>query len=185
MGGKFFKKVPHFHGLRIYLSSIILYYGLVLPFILILYIKYAPKFDETRHTRISQSGVPFDSLSWTNKKTGIKLPNNANVELISDSISEDLENNADVNADSTAKKNIEFSPAPGIQIKAEGVENEINESKQISDSFNFLFNLLLISFFLGFIFNLPFKDIFHVNGSANQYLPSFLNSVKNTYSFLH
>ena len=41
------KKIPHFFGLRIYLSSIMLYYGLVLPFILILYIKYAPKFNET------------------------------------------------------------------------------------------------------------------------------------------
>ena len=67
MGGKAVNRVPHFHGLRIYISSITLYYGLVLPFILILYIKYAPKFNEAKNAHFNPSGMPFDTLGLAEK----------------------------------------------------------------------------------------------------------------------
>ncbi len=86
MGGKPEKKVPRFHGLRIYLSSIILYYGLVLPFILILYIKYAPKFNENKIIRRNQPEIPFDTLGRIIDTMQQRFSNSSNIVAISDSL---------------------------------------------------------------------------------------------------
>ena len=160
MGGKPEKKVPRFHGLRIYLSSIILYYGLVLPFILILYIKYAPKFNENKIIRRNQPEIPFDTLGRIIDTMQQRFSNSSNIVAISDSLINNTTNVESISGDSIVTKTVDFSPVPGIQVQAEGVETDIGESKEISNAFNLLFNLLLISFFLGFIFNLPFKRYF-------------------------
>lgn len=52
---------------------------------------------------------------------------------------------------------INFNPADGLNIENRTRSEESKESTQISKSFNLQFNFLLISFLLGFIFNLPFK----------------------------
>ncbi len=160
MDSKPVKKVPRFHGLRIYLSSIILYYGLVLPFILILYIKYAPKFNENKIIRRNQPEIPFDTLGRIIDTLQERFSNSSNLKAFSDSLINNTANVENISGDSIVTKTIDFSPVPGIQVKADGVETDIGESKQISNAFNLLFNLLLISFFLGFIFNLPFKRYF-------------------------
>ena len=80
---------------------------------------------------------------------------------------------------------IKFSPAPGIQIEADGAGADIGESKQISRAFNLLFNLLLISFFLGFLFNLPFKRYFTLRRKESRFHLNCLNFVKNTCSNHH
>jgi class 3 adenylate cyclase len=178
MGGKSVNKVPRFHGLRIYISSITLYYGLVLPFILILYIKYAPKFDEIKSTRFNQSGLPFDTLGVTKNGKSLTLPKTTSIIDISDSLLNDVAKKADKSADSMVNAVIKFSPGPGIQIQTDGTANDIGESKLISQAFNLLFNLLLISFFLGFLFNLPFKRYFTLRRKGKQISPKLFKFCK-------
>jgi class 3 adenylate cyclase len=96
----------------------------------------------------------------------------------SDSVVNDAAIAEDGSVDSIRSKTINFSPVPGLQIKAEGTDADIGESRQISRAFNLLFNLLLISFFLGFIFNLPFKRYFSQKRKGKQISPKLFKFCK-------
>jgi len=159
MAGKSIKRIPHFHGLRIYLSSIILYYGLVLPFILILYIKYAPKFNEARIARSNPISIPVDSFNLM-YDTAVNIIAESEGQTIVTGPSEKPQPLSDTVSDSISEPEIRFDPSKGISINTGDPDKDGGESRQISRSFNLLFNLLLISFLLGFIFNLPFKRYF-------------------------
>ncbi len=159
MSGRFQKKVPGFFGLRIYLSSIVLYYWLVLPFILILYIKYAPELKERGMIGSAGKSGSGDSVMLSEDSIIKTLSNLPGGSIFGDTISEMFSHG---DADSTSGSNItlSFNPTESLTIDNKDKPAESNESTQISKSFNLLFNLLLISFLLGFIFNLPFKRYF-------------------------
>jgi class 3 adenylate cyclase len=154
------KKAPRFHGLRIYLSSITLYYGLVLPFILILYIKYAPKFNEDKIIHRNLPEISFDTLGRISD-TIKQSPARTKSILDISSSKQNVSGNSPIKAtDSIQHNRLNINPSTGVSLQGKGIEPDIGESRQISRAFNLLFNLLLISFFLGFIFNLPFKRYF-------------------------
>ncbi len=141
-------KVPRFYGLRIYLSSTILYGMLVLPFLLILTIKHAP---ELKKGELKFSREISDKIN--SGKENQQSPEN---ETVDDSLF--LSFSELVNASDTLQTK---EPDKSDDGKPKG-ENNINlpDSSKIGTAFNYLFNFLLISFLLGLIFNLPFKRFF-------------------------
>ncbi len=154
------KRIPNFYGLRIYLSSTILYYWLVLPFILILYIKYAPDLKERGIRTFGSEQTISDSLGITGDSIGRAIISYIDNDPGNDTIFEKIVESGIAAADSTGDMNILINPIEGVTFQTEEGGETINESTQIGKAFNFLFNLLLISFLLGFIFNLPFKRYF-------------------------
>ena len=56
------KSIPKFYGLRIYLSSIMLYFFLVLPFIGFIIFQNVPAFIENRAGGMEQVAATADSL---------------------------------------------------------------------------------------------------------------------------
>mgnify|MGYP006286543055 CR=1 FL=1 len=149
------RKIPRFYNLRIYLFSVVLYYWLVLPFLLILTIKYAP--DLREKTRLKESGgisladtLPDfgDSIS---RQLNQYIGNISDTLLLSDTLYTKLEKNPGTD--------INISPQ-GIKITSEDQSLDQDSGTEIGKAFNILLNLLLISFFLGFLFALPFKRYF-------------------------
>lgn len=148
MAVKSSKKIPRFFGLRIYLASTILYYWLVLPFLLILTIKYTtPQFQDKIH---------LGSTSTTNEPN--KKTPNFNDGLVVDY--NDLAIESALTGDSLPDPDALLG-LEELSINEEDLrEPKIESDSQIGKAFNFLFNLILISFFIGFLFNLPFKRYF-------------------------
>ena len=158
MGTKSAKRIPRFHGFRIYAFSTILYYWLVLPFLLILTIKYAPALRERTQSRSAAENF-FPDTSSNSIDT---------LNLIMDNLIKEKEYNLGLMED-TITKSADTSKTPGIFIDTGGVritddahsgETIGNDSTQIGKAFNLMLNMFLISFFLGFLFNLPFKRYF-------------------------
>lgn len=149
------KKIPRFFGLRIYLSSTILYYWLVLPFLLMLIIKYSPQLNEQRERFINQDPPQEESANDQDIQTGTFDYSQLNP---SDSALNDTLD------DGRAEPGIFFQLNPSgsdVDVGDEAaVSTTENDGSQIGDAFNLLFNLILISLFLGFLFNLPFKRYF-------------------------
>jgi class 3 adenylate cyclase len=151
------KRVPRFHGFRIYFFSTILYYWLVLPFLLILTIKYAPALRDQ-----SFSGSRLEN------RRPITLPNSPDtLDLIIDSlINKTLGENVPVMPEE--KQDTSRGPKillgnSGVTLTTEdGTEESIggDDNTQIGRAFNLMLNMFLVSFFLGFLFNLPFKRYF-------------------------
>lgn len=159
MAPKPIKRVPRFYGLRIYLSSTLLYYWLCIPFIIILYIKYAPDLQDRANFRNDQSLV--DSLRTNNDSLNRVIANYLNTpSQNADSLIETFGENLENVVDSTENLNVRLGPSSGITFESDEGEDLTEDGNRISKAFNFLFNLLLISFLLGFIFNLPFKRYF-------------------------
>lgn len=138
------KKTPRFYGLRIFLSSTILYYWLVLPFLIILSIKYAPDFR-----RLSSERGGFTSPSSEESVA----PNNDLIQIPLNKLADTIFK------DSTNLQILDSLSVLGNDIATEDA-NKPGDNSQIGSAFNFMFNALLISFFLGFVFNLPFKRYF-------------------------
>ena len=155
------RRVPRFYGLRIYLSSTLLYYWLGIPFIIILYIKYAPELKEKSKARFGNEQVVTDSLAINNDSINQAIAryldaSQGNAGSLIDTLEEDV----NIVNDTAKNLNVLIDPSQGVTFKSDSGENPEEGSNKISKAFNFLFNLLLISFLLGFVFNLPFKRYF-------------------------
>ena len=155
------KRVPRFYGLRIYLSSTLLYYWLCIPFIIILYIKYAPDIQERGRIRFSDEKELVDSIQSNNDSINQAIVHYLNKNPDSpDTIIAASDETLINETDSVEKLNIKIDPTEGVTFKSDDGDDLTEDGNRISKAFNFLFNLLLISFLLGFIFNLPFKRYF-------------------------
>ncbi len=155
------KRVPRFYGLRIYLSSTLLYYWLGIPFIIILYIKYAPELKERGSSRFSDETELIDSIQSNNDSINQALATYIakNVEN-PDTLIKAFEETIDSMANLPEDLNVRFGPSQGVTFESDDGEDLTTDGNRISKAFNFMFNLLLISFLMGFIFNLPFKRYF-------------------------
>lgn len=149
------KKFPKFYGLRIYLSSTILYYFLVLPFLLILTIKYAPQLNEMGRNK--NELLPDMSNGSDTISQRLVMPDDSLLlfpPLPADTVHPQTDDT------------VEGSGAR-LEISNRGVVFTLDENgdadsrNRIGQAFSLLFNLLLISFLLGFIFNFPFKRYFY------------------------
>ncbi len=123
-------RVPRFHGLRIYLTATILYVFLVLPLSLILLVKYQPDWSENGNSSMFLFGNNETQISDTIPPEST-LPNVQN-ELEAESV---LEEEA-------------------------SVEKNQKDEEMLFKTINLFPKLLIISFILGLIFNLPFKIYF-------------------------
>lgn len=141
--------------MRIYLSSTILYYWLVMPFLLILTLKYAPELRERGRFGISETTeeqIPEDVV-------GLPQSIDYNQLASTDSLYSDSSEVA-----TTEKPSVLFKVnEQGLEVETDMIEvpaEEKSDDTEIGSAFNLLFNLILISFFIGFLFNLPFKRYF-------------------------
>jgi class 3 adenylate cyclase len=153
------KKAPRFFGLRIYLFSIVLYYWLVLPFLLILTIKYAPQLRElskqaTQKTELEPATRLNDSVYLDKNIQDFSFDQNESVE--SDTFERLI-----TKQNSDGSTTIHINPR-GIKITddPDSITDGFDSGRQVGRAFNLLFNMLLISFFLGLMFNIPFKRYF-------------------------
>ena len=124
---------------------------LILPFLTILSIKYAPEFQRRKQLLTNEATVVLDSLTK-------QIKQNAYDEKVTDSLLIALSkanNIADTilsETDTLAFDGIEGSPV--------SANVNLNDSSKISKAFNHLINFLLVSFLIGLVFNLPFKRYF-------------------------
>ncbi|MCD4745125.1 MAG: adenylate/guanylate cyclase domain-containing protein [Bacteroidales bacterium] len=148
-----YKKVPKFFGFRIYFFSTILYYLLVLPFLLILTVKYAPELKQFGEKKSKPIEFNYDSLQVLIDSVSKIIDDKQIDQLLDDSIF--------IKKDTLSKSIITINTTSGDKTTAISL-NSANkeETSHINKSFGLLFNLLLISFLLGLIFNIPFKRYF-------------------------
>lgn len=170
------KKIPRFFGFRIYLSSTILYYWLILPFVLILTIKYAPELRGKVELNDGQEINQKDSLQITLDTTNKLYKKFNDGSITPDTLIESL---IGIKSSQDSSGNINIAIGP-LQVKMDEAKSdkETKEGNKINEAFNFLFNLLLISFLLGFIFNLPFKRYFSRKRKNKKISPRLFNFCK-------
>ncbi len=146
-------RVPPYYGLRIYLISTLIYYLLVTPFIGVLFLKYAPQLIEKGEINYRRTG---DGLMITS----------------ADSLAENMDSLTSVLLDTSIYFNpskgdfdILIKPRAGTEIQGKaGAEPPAtvlkSDKSPLTTSFNLQLRLLLVSFIIGFAFNLPFKRYF-------------------------
>ncbi len=139
--------------MRIYLISTLIYYLLITPFIGVLLLKYAPQLIEkgelrTRRTETGALLLSADSLA-------VEFDSLANVLLDTTVLFNPSKANFDTLIRPKAPKanDGEVATQPGLPEAEKG-------KSPLTTSFNLVLKLLLVSFILGFVFNLPFKRYF-------------------------
>jgi class 3 adenylate cyclase len=139
-----YSKVPHYHGLRIYLVSTILYFFLVFPVAGILAVKYVPDYMNRAKTNQPQSPISKASEGF------IQLNENDTVTAV----------NAEegVSSDSSLFT-IRFSNPDSTHFKLT-TGGKTEENSQIGGTMALLIRLLMVSFLIGLGFNLPFLIYF-------------------------
>jgi len=148
------RKVPRFYGLRIYLSSTILYNFLVVPFLFFVVIQNIPQLLEGRNFSNKLIPSQVDSLGYERDS------NQVNEGRIQQESRKKTVYNLEINNDSITSDSI----SPG-EVQESGLALTDNgsmsyENKAVGKFFKLLFRLLLVSFIIGFGFNLPFKRYF-------------------------
>ena len=143
MKSKKYNKIPRYFGLRIYLISTLLYFLLVFPVAGILLFKYIPDF-------IEKTNSPFSQLR--NSPDSKALEATINPHSLSDSSKLDIRYTSphDTIQPDTAIANQDTN----IML------NNTEGGNKISGIMGLLVKLLIASFIMGFIFNLPFKIYF-------------------------
>jgi class 3 adenylate cyclase/uncharacterized membrane protein len=135
-----YSKVPRYHGLRVYLVSTILYFFLVFPVAGILAVKYIPDYMNRSEANKIEPAV-------SNASEGIdQIKNN-------DSI-----NQASMDGSASSDSSlitVRFSNPDSPQINITTGDKQ-TENSQIGGTMSLLIRLLIVSFFIGLGFNLPF-----------------------------
>jgi len=144
-----------------------------MPFLLILTIKYAPDLRERGR---------FGAIEETSDANENDILSGGDIADFNLSTQNNLIEGDSLDTPSDSLPNL------SVRLNEKGVEldvQEINETAsetddgtQIGKAFNFLFNLILISFFLGFLFNLPFKRYFSKERKKAKISPKLFKFVK-------
>ena len=159
------KNIPKFYGLRIYLSSIILYFFLVLPFIGFIVFQNVPTLIEKRGSNLDQIAANADSLM-------------AVFDSIPDLSEQEIDSLAHLaiqgGIDSLVNK-AKHHEAPSVDKYTEDADDKILIGPEIDDEDNLkvfaekgpfaryfflLFVLIGASLLAGYIYNRPFKRYF-------------------------
>jgi len=158
------RSVPKFYGLRIYLSSLILYFFLVLPFIGFIIFQNVPAFIENRSDEIAVVVGAADSL----------LSAHDTIPGFTEGDIDSIVNMAiQGNIDSLVYKATQIEEHPDTVSVSEGDRILIGPQQEDDDNikmfaekgpfsryFFLLFVLLGVSLLVGLIYNLPFKRFF-------------------------
>ena len=159
------KSIPKFYGLRIYLTSIMLYFFLVLPFIGFIIFQNVPAFLENRNIDTEQIAATADSLidafdsipEFTEEELDnlVDLAIHVDVDELVDKAIPYEESDTDTLSESEESR-ILIGPHPdeedGLRMFA--------EKGPFARYFFLLFVLLGVSLLTGYIFNRPFKRFF-------------------------
>ncbi len=159
------KSIPKFYGLRIYMSSIMLYFFLVLPFIGFIVFQNVPTFIENHAGGTEQVAATVDSLRTTFDSIAelseqeidslVNLTIQGNVDDLVDKAIIYEESDADTLSES-ADSRILFGP----QVEDEDGFKMFAEKGPFARYFFLLFILLGVSLLTGLLYNLPFKRFF-------------------------
>lgn len=144
MAKKNYNKVPTYFGLRIFITSTILYFLLVFPVVGILLFKYIPDL-------VDKDGSPFSRIYESTREEADSV-NRSEKRLNSDS--SNIYIGFSLPGDSVSADTVTESPRVEFQL------DNTAERNNISGIMALLAKLLLASFILGFAFNLPFKIYF-------------------------
>jgi class 3 adenylate cyclase len=140
-------KVPHYHGLRIYLISTILYFFLVFPVAGILLFKYVPDLLKNAQKENPQSTLR-EAAKEPGKAVGIDIASPVDSSRIK------------MYGDSSFSLTITLPGAKSNTDQENTIDNPENRN-QMGDTMGLLIRLLAVSFLIGFLFNLPFKIYFN------------------------
>lgn len=121
---------------------------LILPFLAILSIKYAPEFQKRKQRLTNEATIALDSLTR-------RINQNKYNEKVTDSLLISLTKVTDT-ADTIVLEmdTLTYGAEEGSSVPT---NVNLNDSSKISKAFNHLINFLLVSFLVGLVFNLPFK----------------------------
>jgi len=181
------KSIPKFYGLRIYLSSIILYFFLVLPFIGFIIFQNLPGFIEGRGREPGDLAATVDSLR-SNFDSIAGYSEEEIDSLVNLAIQGNIDSLATVAANYGAGENdsSKFGSDDDILIGTHPEEQRglrmFAEKGPFSQYFKHLFVLLLISLLTGFLFNRPFKRFFRKK-RRKQEIPEKLHSFCKKHLF--
>jgi len=174
------KSIPKFYGLRIYLSSIILYFFLVLPFIGFIIFQNLPRYIESRGTQpehiaanVDSLRSTFDSIAEYSEEEIDSLVNLALQGDIDTLVTGAAKTGADEN--DTLRSSSNDTIRIGTHPEEKGGLNMFAEKGPFSQYFKHLFLLLLISLLAGYLFNRPFKRYFRKK-RKNKEIPEKLHS---------
>jgi len=149
----FDRSVPKFYGKRIYLTSTILFYMLVIPFLLFLGYRSIPEIAEKKNWFKSDSVAMADSLFM--EMDSLFMMDQPAMDSTID--------NAIQLAESYAKAHTPDSGTPRVKVdvsREDDDDSPFDEEGYVPRYFLLLFILLIASFLAGYIYNRPFKKYF-------------------------
>ncbi len=144
-------KIPRFYGFRIYFSSTLLYFFLVLPVLSILTLKYGPEW-----TKQDNPDTDIDAIQGLSEKQPI-----SSVSFI---LSEQQSQ-----ANDTTDHNQQPAGAPSADAGF-----SIHPDSEFGGTISLLLKVLVVCFILGLAFNLPFK-IYFKKKRKNKEIPEKLH----------
>jgi serine phosphatase RsbU (regulator of sigma subunit) len=166
------KSIPKFFGLRIYLSSILLYFFLVFPFIGFIIFQNVPKFIESRVGR-EQLTSAMDSLDAAFDTIPAFAEGDVD-SMVNMAMRGDLEALISDSALAEQGEDILIGPQPE---EREGLRM-FEEEGPFSRYFLLLFLLLGVSLLVGLFYNLPFKRFFRKKRRKKEIHPKLLGFCK-------
>jgi serine phosphatase RsbU (regulator of sigma subunit) len=149
------KSIPKFYGLRVYISSVMLYFFLVIPFIGFIIFQNVPKFIENNRDSFDQATAIRDSL----QSALDTIPGFSQAEI--DSLVTQAILMADIVAD-TVSKNPDNLIIAGPPPEGEDGPRMFDEKGPFASYFILLFILLFVSAIVGLFYNWPFKRYFRL-----------------------
>lgn len=161
------KSIPKFYGLRVYMSSVILYFFLVIPFIGFIVFQNVPKFVANNLGTVDQVKVIRDSI----QSSLDTLPEFSQEDI--DSLINQAIQIAGIQTDTVFNDGDTILMVKDTTQEGEGQGAVAGSSSENDDKvdvfsdkgpfaryFTLLFILLFLSFLIGFIYNRPFKRYF-------------------------
>jgi len=167
------KVIPKFYGLRIYLSSIILYFFLVFPFIGFIIFQNIPAFIENRNLNTEEIAASADSI-FTNLDSIRDFSDEDIDSLVSMAMDGELDSLVEmaVGIDNIKSDSGDLEGEEDLLIGAHPEEREglrmFKEKGPFARYFSLLFLLLGVSLIVGLFYNLPFKRYFRKKRSRRE-----------------
>ena len=148
------KSVPKFYGLRVYISSVMLYFFLVIPFIGFIVFQYVPTMVENNRGTVDQAMMIKDSIH-----SSLDTLDFSQQEI--DSLVNQAGRMAGIVAD-TLQEYPEHMVVVGPEAEGDDKFRVFAEKGPFARYFILLFILLFLSDLVGYLYNRPFKRYFRL-----------------------
>lgn len=159
------KNIPRFYGLRVYLTSILLYFFLVLPFIGFIMFQNVPKFLENRNinteelaTLVDSLDTGFDTIPGFDEGDLDSLVNMASQGEIDEFVEKIVE--IEEHQNDTLSESDDDLILAGPETEEDVRIKMFSDKGPFSRYFTLLFILLAVCLLAGYIYNRPFKRFF-------------------------